>query len=173
MMTSSTAEGSILARDTASRTTIAPRSVADNGVSDPWNFPIGVRTADKITGSRTFVLSILLSLGCRQGCQSWFRAWNSDSHAANQPAAGSRQAITALALQHNVQALAHVDRKREQPAVAAERDRLARGVNHHFAVMAPAGVRFDGALQVEVQVPIQVIRDLTKDVLTVQSYLTV
>jgi len=49
MMHSSTDFGSISARRTASATTFAPSCVAENGVSPPWNFPMGVRTALSMT----------------------------------------------------------------------------------------------------------------------------
>ncbi len=52
MMTSSTRAGSTPARRTASRTTIAPSSVARNPFRAPMNFPVGSRTADRITASR-------------------------------------------------------------------------------------------------------------------------
>ena len=50
MITSSTSSGFTPARFTASRTTIAPSSVALNPFSAPRNFPTGVRTALMITG---------------------------------------------------------------------------------------------------------------------------
>src|ERR1700736_5468824 len=50
MIASSTCFGSIPARRTDSATTFAPSSVAVSGESPPMNFPIGVRTALKITG---------------------------------------------------------------------------------------------------------------------------
>src|SRR5262249_39264228 len=50
MMISSTCWGSIPARRTASATTLAPSSVADKGARPPWNFPMGLRTALKMTG---------------------------------------------------------------------------------------------------------------------------
>src|ERR1019366_6146299 len=49
MRHSSTLAGSSAARETASRTTRAPSSVAEKLESDPWNFPTGVRTADTMT----------------------------------------------------------------------------------------------------------------------------
>jgi len=52
MMHSSTDAGSIPARRTASRTTIAPSCGAVNSFRDPRNFPIGVRTAETMTTSR-------------------------------------------------------------------------------------------------------------------------
>src|ERR1700741_4254188 len=53
MMHSSTIDGSMPARRTASLTTRAPSAVAVNPLSAPRNFPVGVRTADAITASRT------------------------------------------------------------------------------------------------------------------------
>src|ERR1700730_12197644 len=53
MMHSSTICGSIPARRTASATTRAPSWVAVKPFSAPRNFPVGVRTADTITDSRT------------------------------------------------------------------------------------------------------------------------
>jgi len=53
MMHSSTISGSMPARRTASRTTQAPSCCAVNDFSAPRNFPVGVRTADTITDSRT------------------------------------------------------------------------------------------------------------------------
>src|SRR5438045_8799680 len=53
MMHSSTMDGSTPARRTASLTTSAPSSVAVNPFSAPRNFPVGVRTAETITDSRT------------------------------------------------------------------------------------------------------------------------
>src|SRR5437016_14567418 len=50
MITSSTSSGFMPERFTASRTTIAPSSVALNPFSVPRNFPTGVRTAPMITG---------------------------------------------------------------------------------------------------------------------------
>src|SRR5512132_1894406 len=49
MMHSSTTDGSMPARATASRTTIAPSSCALKSLSTPMNFPVGVRTAERIT----------------------------------------------------------------------------------------------------------------------------
>src|SRR6185312_15713395 len=49
MMHSSTAAGSIPARATASRTAIAPRSVALKSFRTPRNLPVGVRTAEMMT----------------------------------------------------------------------------------------------------------------------------
>src|SRR5438067_12800839 len=59
MMHSSTIAGSRPARRTASRTTHAPSSDAVNDFSAPRNFPVGVRTADTITDSRTTDLDLL------------------------------------------------------------------------------------------------------------------
>src|SRR6187399_1928843 len=53
MMHSSTAAGSMAARRTASATTRAPRSVAENPLRAPRNLPVGVRTALTMTASRT------------------------------------------------------------------------------------------------------------------------
>src|SRR5579871_290830 len=50
MTTSSICAGSTPARDTASRTEMAPSCGAVRGDKTPWNLPIGVRTADRITG---------------------------------------------------------------------------------------------------------------------------
>src|SRR5918993_5388065 len=52
MMHSSTIAGSIPARRTASRTTIAPSCGAVNSLREPRNLPVGVRTAETITASR-------------------------------------------------------------------------------------------------------------------------
>src|SRR5688572_26518537 len=52
MMHSSTTAGSMPARATTSRTTIAPSCGACSGFSDPRNFPDGVRTALMMTGER-------------------------------------------------------------------------------------------------------------------------
>src|SRR5437762_5367228 len=41
---------SMLARRAASATTLPPSSGAENPARPPWNFPTGVRTADKMTG---------------------------------------------------------------------------------------------------------------------------
>jgi hypothetical protein len=57
MMHSSTVAGSIPARAMASRTTIAPSSVALRSFRAPRNLPVGVRTAETMTLS-----FILLSL---------------------------------------------------------------------------------------------------------------
>ena len=51
MMHSSTCFASTFARFTASRTAIAPSCTALNSVSDPWNFPTGVRTPEIMTTS--------------------------------------------------------------------------------------------------------------------------
>src|ERR1043166_5925637 len=53
MITSSTSLGFTPARFTASRTTIAPRSVALKCFSAPRSLPTGVRTALMITGCLT------------------------------------------------------------------------------------------------------------------------
>src|SRR5215831_18331703 len=53
MMHSSTIPGSTPARRTASATTRAPSSVADSDFSAPRNLPVGVRTAETMTVSRT------------------------------------------------------------------------------------------------------------------------
>src|SRR5262245_4974829 len=52
MMHSSTAAGSMPARRTASRTTIAPSCGAENSLRDPRNLPVGVLTAETMTDSR-------------------------------------------------------------------------------------------------------------------------
>src|SRR6185369_17706722 len=52
MMHSSTRAGSMPARRTASRTTIAPSCGAEKSFSDPRNLPVGVRTAETMTDSR-------------------------------------------------------------------------------------------------------------------------
>ena len=39
------------ARRTASRTANAPKSTAENGESEPWNFPMAVRQAEMMTVS--------------------------------------------------------------------------------------------------------------------------
>src|SRR5258708_7608510 len=59
MMHSSTISGSMPARRTASATTSAPSCVAVNPLSAPRNFPVGVRTADTMTDSRTANLDAL------------------------------------------------------------------------------------------------------------------
>src|SRR6267142_3324931 len=51
MITSSTSSGLTPARLTLSRTTIAPRSVAEKLFNEPRNFPTGVREALIITAS--------------------------------------------------------------------------------------------------------------------------
>src|SRR5215470_9539463 len=53
MMHSSTTDASMRARRTASATARAPRSVADSDFSAPRNLPVGVRTAETMTVSRT------------------------------------------------------------------------------------------------------------------------
>src|SRR5690242_5127411 len=52
MMHSSTDAGSMPARRTASRTTIAPSCGAVNSFRVPRNLPVGVRTAETMTDSR-------------------------------------------------------------------------------------------------------------------------
>src|SRR5258707_7492277 len=59
MMHSSTICGSMPARRTASATARAPSWVAVNPFSAPRNFPVGVRTADTMTDSRTANLDAL------------------------------------------------------------------------------------------------------------------
>src|SRR3954449_11732677 len=59
MMHSSTIPASMPARRTASRTTHAPSCCAVKDFSAPRNFPVGVRTADTITDSRTTNLDLL------------------------------------------------------------------------------------------------------------------
>ncbi len=51
-MTSSTCSGASPARATASRTTRAPRAGAAKPFRDPRNFPVGRRTAERMTDSR-------------------------------------------------------------------------------------------------------------------------
>ncbi len=51
MMTSSMSSGLIPARSTAAFTAIAPNWVAGTPLKVPWNFPIGVRAAERITAS--------------------------------------------------------------------------------------------------------------------------
>src|SRR5205814_5776881 len=53
MMHSSTTAGSMPARRTASATASAPSCVADSDFSAPRNLPVGVRTAETMTVSRT------------------------------------------------------------------------------------------------------------------------
>src|SRR5436190_24205135 len=55
MMHSSTIAGSIPARETASRTTIAPSSGAAKSFREPRNFPVGTRTALTMNALRIFV----------------------------------------------------------------------------------------------------------------------
>src|SRR4051794_8158716 len=62
MMHSSTCCGSTPARATASRTTNAPRSGAEKSLSAPRNFPVGVRTAERMTDCCD-----AMSVGCRRG----------------------------------------------------------------------------------------------------------
>src|SRR6185295_6363000 len=69
MMHSSTIPGSMPARRTASRTTQAPSWVAVNDFSAPRNFPVGVRTADTITVSRTTDLDRLDGAGAEKRLQ--------------------------------------------------------------------------------------------------------
>src|SRR6516165_2883152 len=53
--------GSRPARRIASATTLPPSSGALNSASPPWNLPIGVRTADRITGVSTAHLQTTIS----------------------------------------------------------------------------------------------------------------
>jgi hypothetical protein len=48
------------ARLTASRTTMAPSCGAVKSDSEPWNFPIGVRTADTMTTSSMKAMDVKL-----------------------------------------------------------------------------------------------------------------
>src|SRR5262245_56951033 len=57
-MTSWTSWGDRPERATASRTTIAPSWGAVNDLRAPRNLPVGRRTAERITGSRMFGVSI-------------------------------------------------------------------------------------------------------------------
>src|SRR5512143_1213105 len=60
MMHSFTTAGSMLARLTTSRTATAPSLVADRSESEPWNFPIGVRTPAMMTISSVPGIRVLL-----------------------------------------------------------------------------------------------------------------
>src|SRR6185295_9151064 len=59
-ITSSIRSGGTPARATASFTTIAPRAGALNPFREPRSFPVGTRTAERITASR-------MGLPCRRG----------------------------------------------------------------------------------------------------------
>src|SRR6478672_7020307 len=66
MMHSSTMAGSIPARWMASRTTIEPSCVAANPFNAPRNLPVGVRTAETMTDSRTAHLDAHDGIGAEQ-----------------------------------------------------------------------------------------------------------
>src|SRR4029078_12225406 len=66
MMHSSTMAGSMPARWMASRTTIEPSCVAVNPFSAPRNLPVGVRTAETMTDSRTAHLDARDRIGAEQ-----------------------------------------------------------------------------------------------------------
>src|SRR5579859_4398221 len=57
-MASSTSLESIPARRMASATILPPSSTAENPASPPWNFPIGVRTAERMTGVSMTVVNL-------------------------------------------------------------------------------------------------------------------
>ncbi len=63
MMTSSMSPGSMPARSTAALTAIAPSCVAGTLLNVPWNFPIGVRAAERITASFLAILPPLVNMG--------------------------------------------------------------------------------------------------------------
>src|SRR5712691_6053723 len=71
MMHSSTISGSMPARRTASATTSAPSCVAVNPLSAPRNFPVGVRTADTMTDSRTTNLDALDGIRAEKRVQAF------------------------------------------------------------------------------------------------------
>src|SRR5581483_2951648 len=66
MMHSSTISGSMPARRTASRTTMAPSWGAVNPLRRPRNLPVGVRTALTMTDSRTSYLDAGDRVGTEQ-----------------------------------------------------------------------------------------------------------
>src|SRR3954466_11694838 len=66
MMHSSTIPGSMPARRTASAMASAPSCCAVNPFSAPRNLPVGVRTAESITDSRTTRLDALADVGAEQ-----------------------------------------------------------------------------------------------------------
>src|SRR5690349_17746450 len=70
MMHSSTIPASMPARRTASFTTIAPSSVAAKFFRAPRNFPVGVRTADTMTDSRTADLDRVHGVGAEEPLQA-------------------------------------------------------------------------------------------------------
>src|SRR5438552_7468678 len=67
MMHSSTISGSMPARRTASATASAPSCGAVNDFSAPRNFPVGVRTADTMTDSRTAHLDFFHDVRAEEG----------------------------------------------------------------------------------------------------------
>src|SRR4030088_3087908 len=71
MMHSSTIAGSMPARRTASATTSAPSCVAVKPFSAPRNFPVGVRTADTMTDSRTANLDPLDGIRAEKRAQAF------------------------------------------------------------------------------------------------------
>jgi hypothetical protein len=67
-----------------------------------------------------------------------------------------------------VQPLAYGKGQREQASVAVELDRLARGVYHHFAVVAATSVRLDGPFQLRIKVSVKIVRNFPKNIPAVQ-----
>src|SRR3954469_15579311 len=99
MMHSSTMPGSIPARRTASATTSAPSCVAVKPFSAPRNLPVGVRTADTMTDSRTADLDALDGVGAQQ-CLETFQDHGGRTHHLARPldAVGLDQQHLALEL---------------------------------------------------------------------------
>src|SRR5215218_5287065 len=71
MMHSSTISGSMPARRTASATASAPSSVAVNPFKAPRNLPVGVRTAETMTDSRTANLDPLDDTDAKQRLETF------------------------------------------------------------------------------------------------------
>lgn len=74
----------------------------------------------------------------------------------------------ALPLERGVQPLADGEGQRKKATVTVQLDGLARGIHHHFAVMATARMRFDGSFQLQIEVPVQIVRDFPENILAVQ-----
>jgi hypothetical protein len=67
-----------------------------------------------------------------------------------------------------VQPLANGQGQREQAPITIQLDRLARRVHHHFAMVAAASVRLNGPFQLRIKVSVNIVRNFSENVPTVQ-----
>src|ERR1051326_6859288 len=65
--------------------------------------------------------------------------------------------------------LPYLEGQREEPPIAVQLNGLARGVDHHLAVVTTAGVCLDGPFQFRVQITVEIVRNFLKNFLAIQG----